>query len=60
MQQQLSPTMQRKLHAREAYNAKKFYTCRSLFGYNDTFFYLLLGGRDIGKSYTVMDRFIRD
>ena len=56
----MSKTGDRKRRAREAYDRKRFYTCRSLFGYNDVFFYLLLGGRDIGKSYTVMERFLRD
>ena len=42
------------------YQSKSFYTCRSVFGYQDTYFYLLLGGRETGKSYTVMDRFLRD
>lgn len=43
-----------------SYNTKSFYTCRSVFGYRDVYFYLLLGGRETGKSYTVMDRFLRD
>ena len=56
----MSKTGERKRLAKERFDNKKFYTCRSLFGYNDVYFYLLLGGRDIGKSYTVMDRFLRD
>ena len=39
---------------------KRYYTIRSIFGYNDVYFYLLLGGRGAGKSYTVLDRFLRD
>lgn len=56
----MSKTGDRKRKTKEAYDRKNFYTCRSLFGYNDVFFYLLMGGRDTGKSYTVMDRFLRD
>ena len=56
----MSKRQERIRAAAERYDAKPFYTCRSIFGYNDTFFWLFIGGRDIGKSYTIMDRFLRD
>lgn len=56
----MSNTKLKKEKKIEICSKKKFYTCRSLFGYNDVFFYLIIGGRDTGKSYTVMDRFLRD
>lgn len=40
---------------------KDFYTLRSLMGYsNKAIFYILLGGRDFGKSYSVMSLFLHD
>ncbi len=38
---------------------KEFYTLRSILGYsNKAMFYILLGGRDYGKSYSVMQYFL--
>lgn len=51
---------QKKAERKKQFNNKPFYNVRSLFGYNDTYFYILLGGRDYGKSYSVMDYFLRD
>ena len=59
-QKQCSGRQARKEAAWDYFDRRWFYTVRSLFGYNDVFFYLLLGGRDSGKSYAVMDRFLRD
>ena len=39
---------------------KEWYTVRSIFGYNDMFFYILLGAREAGKSYSVMKQFVSD
>ena len=39
---------------------KEWYSCRSLFGNTWAFFYILLGAREAGKSYDVMNRFLRD
>lgn len=40
---------------------KDFYTLRSLMGYtNKAIFFILLGGRDYGKSYSVMNQFLHD
>lgn len=56
----MSNTSEKRREKREVCNKKKFYNIRSLFGYNDTFFYLIIGARDSGKSYSVLDRFIRE
>lgn len=42
------------------YQNQKFYGTRGVFGYKNTYFWLLLGGREAGKSYSVLDRFLRD
>ena len=42
------------------YQNQKFYTTRGVFGYKNVYFWLLLGGREAGKSYSVLDRFLRD
>ena len=39
---------------------KEWYSCRSLFGNDWAFFYILLGAREAGKSYDVMNRFLKD
>lgn len=39
---------------------KEWYSCRSLFGNTWAFFFILLGAREAGKSYDVMNRFIKD
>lgn len=40
---------------------KDFYTLRSILGYtNKAVFFILLGGRDYGKSYSVMNQFLHD
>ena len=42
-------------------NSGSFYSIRSLLGYsNKAIFYILLGGRDYGKSYAVMMKLIID
>lgn len=37
-----------------------YYSLRSLMGYNWPLFYVLLGGREAGKSWAVMDQCLRD
>lgn len=39
---------------------KEYYSCRSIFGNDWAAFYILLGGREAGKSYDVMKRFLTD
>ena len=39
---------------------KDWYSCRSIFGNTWAFFYILLGAREAGKSYDVMNRFLKD
>lgn len=39
---------------------KQWYSCRSLFGNTWAAFFILLGAREAGKSYDVMNRFLRD
>ena len=39
---------------------KEWYSCRSIFGNTWAFFYILLGSREAGKSYDVMNRFLKD
>lgn len=51
---------QKKAERKQQFNNKPFYNVRSLFGYNDTYFYLICGMRGAGKSYSVMDYFLRD
>lgn len=50
--------------ARDALKAvpdKDFYTLRSIMGYaNKALFFILMGGRDYGKSYAVMNQFLHD
>ena len=41
-------------------NQKEWYTVRSIFGNTWAFFFILLGGREAGKSYSVMDSFVGD
>lgn len=55
-----SKTQQRIKEKRAICSKKKYWTCRSLFGYNNCFFYVIIGARCAGKSYSIMDRFIRD
>lgn len=57
----------RKLAANRALDARRnvpdseFYSIRSLMGYsNKAIFFILLGGRDYGKSYSVMNLFLHD
>ena len=38
---------------------KKFYSVRPLLGYNWAWFYVCIGGRGIGKTFSVMDYFLR-
>ena len=39
---------------------REWYSCRSLFGNTWAFFYFLIGGREAGKSYNVMEQFVKD
>ena len=39
---------------------KEYYSCRSIFGNTWAFFFILLGAREAGKSYDVMNRFLKD
>ena len=39
---------------------KEWYTIRSILGITWAFFYILIGGREAGKSYAVMDFFLRE
>lgn len=39
---------------------KEYYSCRSIFGNTWAIFYILIGAREAGKSYDVMQRFIKD
>lgn len=41
------------------YLNKEYYSLRSILGNYDTFFKILIGGREAGKSYAVMDFFLR-
>lgn len=50
----------KKLARNKCYKLKPFYSVRSIFGYQNCAFYILLGGRDYGKSYSIMDYFLRD
>lgn len=45
---------------KKALQERQWYSCRSIFGNTWAFFFILLGAREAGKSYTVMDRFIKD
>lgn len=50
-----------KQDARKKIPDNEFYSIRSLLGYsNKALFYILLGGRDYGKSYAVMNLFLKD
>lgn len=51
---ELKAIRKRKLHEKE------WYTVRSIFGYNEMFFFILLGAREAGKSYSVMKQFVSD
>ena len=45
----------------QKYKDNDFYTIRSLLGLSDwCWFYIILGGRDAGKSYAVMEQFLKD
>lgn len=39
---------------------REYYSCRSIFGNTWAFFFILLGAREAGKSYDVMNRFLKD
>lgn len=39
----------KKLARKKAYELKPFYNCRSMFGYQNCAFYILLGGREYGQ-----------
>lgn len=38
----------------------QWYTVRSILGYSWAIFYILLGAREAGKSYAVLDFFLHD
>ena len=40
--------------------SKQWYTVRSILGYSWAIFYILLGAREAGKSYAVLDFFLHD
>lgn len=40
--------------------SKEWYTVRSILGYSWAIFYILLGAREAGKSYAVLDFFLHD
>ena len=45
----------------QKYKENDFYSIRSLLGCSDwCWFYIILGGRDAGKSYAVMEQFLKD
>lgn len=44
----------------EAIQNKEWYTVRSIFGNTWAFFFILLGGREAGKSYSTMEQFLKD
>ena len=45
---------------KKALQERQWYSCRSIFGNTWAFFFILLGAREAGKSYTVMKRFVSD
>lgn len=45
---------------RENLKKKEWYSVRSIFGYSNMFFFILIGAREAGKSYSVMEQFIKD
>ena len=46
--------------AKIKHQIKEYYSIRSLFGNTWAFFYILLGAREAGKSYAVMEQFLKD
>lgn len=42
------------------YQKSEWYGIRSLLGYNWAIFFLILGSRESGKSYSVMEQFLKD
>jgi Podovirus DNA encapsidation protein (Gp16). len=48
------------IHNKKKPGGSEWYSIRSLFGNTWAFFYIILGGREAGKSYAVMEQFIRD
>ena len=49
----------RKFRKKQAERAAEWYSLRSILGYSWALFFMLLGGREIGKSYSVTDFFCR-
>lgn len=39
--------------------SREYYSLRSMLGYDWAIFYMLLGGREAGKSYAVTDFYVR-
>ena len=52
------PNHVRKLRNKQAKKAAEWYSIRSLLGYSWALFYFLIGGREAGKSYAVVDFFV--
>ena len=44
-----------KLQKEQLYQKKEWYTIRSLLGHHDVNWYLLIGARERGKTFTVQD-----
>lgn len=44
----------------QSYKKSEWYGIRSLLGYNWAIFFILLGARESGKSYSVMEQFLKD
>lgn len=42
------------------YQLREYYSVRSIFGNTWAFFFILLGAREAGKSYAVMEQFLKD
>ena len=49
----------KKLRRKQAKQSAEFYTIRAMLGYSWALFLMLLGGREAGKSYAVVEFFVR-
>lgn len=49
-----------KEHIKKLYDEKEWYTCRALLGNNWANWFLMLGARERGKTYTVQDKVLKD
>lgn len=52
---QLKKADDQKAAIKEAYNNKKWYTIRAILGHHNTNYYVLIGARQRGKTYSVQD-----